>query len=144
MEIENVRIPAFKVGNKTFNSEEEAKYYIAQIEGLLSYRWYTVHVNPDLTEGKRYDNKITVAVPKSSKQGLLQYLFVTYKDPIKLVMGYSPIEAWLYQDPDVFNTPEELIIFLQKPIKTLHKEEKRVPIILNDCGVVTDYNLDFL
>lgn len=141
MEIKRKEVDVFIVNGKEFFSKEEAKRYEESLQKRLSYTYYRVTHNPDLTEGRGYYDMMIVAVGHGYvRNALYQYLIDTLGKPVEMVMGVSPIDNWIVSEPYKFDDIKELEAFLNKEFSVgigSYKNRRKLKVVyLNDSGKI--------
>ena len=105
-------VETFNVDGKEFDSKEKAEKYIEETKRKLGMEYYVVSVNPDLTEGRGYYDKIIIIAQKyTGINAVFQYLLNKYGNPISLVQGVSPMKTYVIQEALTFESKEDMELY---------------------------------
>jgi len=118
MKKETKTVTVYRVGEKEFFDEKEALEYEKEINKQLGYVYFTVSCKPDLTEGRGYRRRFSIAVPNvgTCKEIAMSYCEKELGSSLAFVQGVSPIANWKLDEGKVFKTIEELNKFRDQKV----------------------------
>lgn len=117
MDIKKKIVELYEVAGKEFTSLEEAENYKNKLEKLLTYTFYRVAHEPDLTEGRGYSNKMYPGVEKNyCNNTVIHYLCEKLGKPLAFVQGVAPMDNWVLSEPYTFDNLDDLLQFLNEEV----------------------------
>lgn len=133
-------VEIYVVDGKKFLDKEQAKSYNDKLNEQLKYVYYNVAYSPDLTEGRGFYKKTTLAIMEDYPADAiaLQYCVKTFGNPLEFVMGVSPMANWVLTKIGKFDTLNELTKMLKQEVSigigSYRKKSKRQVIYVNKFG----------
>lgn len=137
-------VTVFVVGDKEFDSKEDAQNHLTKMRERLKYAYLVVRHNPDLTEMRGFQNTQIIGVARKThviRNAVIAYCLDTFGPPLIEPYG-RPEPAWSIGEAQAFTDIDELHAWIDqtkapKGLATIHRETTG-PIFIDGFGRVTD------